>query len=73
MWDIRNRDLARTPTGTMTLGQGDVATLLQFQKEAATGHVFNPAIGGMPIPQKAQLPGNPTAILGWVSFNQPAD
>jgi hypothetical protein len=53
MWDIRNRDLSRASTGGSALGQGNMATLLQFQKERAAGHVFNLAIGGTPIPEKA--------------------
>ena len=45
----------------------------RFQKEGATGHVFNLTTGGAPIPQKAQLPGNPVAISGWGVFSQLAD
>jgi hypothetical protein len=47
--------------------------LTPYIAEGATGHVFNPATSGAPIPQKAQLPGNPAAISGWVRFNQPSD
>ena len=73
MWDIGNRDLATASTGSSTPGQGDMATVLQFQKKGAAGHVFNLAISGTPVPQKAQLLGKPSAIPGWIGFDQPTN
>src|SRR5208337_5078374 len=40
-------------------GQAQIALLLQFKQQRASGHVFELPVGSAPLPEQAQLHGEP--------------